>query len=682
MDDLRLIKKYYGEAMSHLCRSLFPTILETEGLLFFLMETYFAHSKQLYDDIIEDKKVNDFQRFISSSRNCPQNAFIINKNTKELMDEAGYILYECKNEDEIQKFKKYYAHGEELCTFNGGRLNSNYVFFAVKKDENSFKRSEFTNPERQDKYGTSVISIQFSRIDNFLSIKNRYNHKVLNPDATFSNNLDNIIPGLTHAFEKDYNLKIKYNKYGFELNNYKIASNGKFYKIYMEINNICYGPNNTIIDNGKIIEKYKDKSKYIVIDYFIIDIPNKKIFTYDKNISDSFTTIYDNFEKIEIVRESNVKKIYITYNNKKIELTICNNEIIKFTDNVIKEIDNNFFIKNKALKNIELNNVVKIGENFLYENKNMDSLVLPNVLEIGDSFLNSNELLLRFIAPKIVKIGKNFMHYNKNLISIDIQNIQFIDNDFLPNNLCLKCFVAKSLQSVGIHFLYNNENLENIDMPNLKYAGDFCLENIKKIKSVSFENLITIGYGFMKYAENLENIDLPNVENIGANFLKHNRRVIFINLPKVIKIGDGFLANNKILLVALLPNVLEIGDNFFNRNENLKIFSAPKLEILGEDCLEYNNNIEYLSLDSLIKCGDNFLRINACLIEYYAPKQEQVRYGSFNNTKNISRITLSPDCQIYYQCFSKYDNDFDELIDSIRKYGHFKKHVLKKIYRY
>ena len=33
---LDLIKKYYGENMMHLCRKLFPTILEKKGLLLYL----------------------------------------------------------------------------------------------------------------------------------------------------------------------------------------------------------------------------------------------------------------------------------------------------------------------------------------------------------------------------------------------------------------------------------------------------------------------------------------------------------------------------------------------------------------------------------------------------------------------------------------------------------------------
>lgn len=82
-------------------------------------------------------------------------------------------------------------------------------FFAVKKNADEIKRENFTNPQRQDEYGTSVISIQFSKgTINDLSIKNRYNHSVNNPDATFSNNLENIKPGLTNSFEQHYGLNI------------------------------------------------------------------------------------------------------------------------------------------------------------------------------------------------------------------------------------------------------------------------------------------------------------------------------------------------------------------------------------------------------------------------------------------------------------------------------------------
>ena len=132
-----------------------------------------------------------FQNFVYSFTEEKDVDEPVTKTPSELLDEAGYILYECHTEEEIQSFKKYYAPGEALCTFSGGRLNRCHVFFAVKKDVEKIKREDFKSPRRQDLYGTSVISIQFSReISNTLSIKNRYNHTVENPDATFSNNLD------------------------------------------------------------------------------------------------------------------------------------------------------------------------------------------------------------------------------------------------------------------------------------------------------------------------------------------------------------------------------------------------------------------------------------------------------------------------------------------------------------
>ena len=51
IDDLKIIKKMYGEKMMHLCRELFSTLLEQEGLLSKVMLDNFAPSKLLYDDL-------------------------------------------------------------------------------------------------------------------------------------------------------------------------------------------------------------------------------------------------------------------------------------------------------------------------------------------------------------------------------------------------------------------------------------------------------------------------------------------------------------------------------------------------------------------------------------------------------------------------------------------------------
>ena len=63
----------------------------------------------------------------------------------------------------------------------------------------------------------------------------------------------------------------------FELRNY-ININFKYYKYTYEINNIYYCLDNIIIDNGKVIDTYTDKSRYIFLDYFILDRQKKILF--------------------------------------------------------------------------------------------------------------------------------------------------------------------------------------------------------------------------------------------------------------------------------------------------------------------------------------------------------------------------------------------------------------------
>ena len=85
-----------------------------------------------------------FKNYIYSQIETIQEDLPVTKTPTELLSEAGYDLYECKTEEEIQSFKKYYARGEELCTFDGGRLNKCRVFFAVKKREQKKRASRLS----------------------------------------------------------------------------------------------------------------------------------------------------------------------------------------------------------------------------------------------------------------------------------------------------------------------------------------------------------------------------------------------------------------------------------------------------------------------------------------------------------------------------------------------------------
>ncbi len=439
--DLTLIKHKYGEKMSHLCYKLFPTLLETEGQLYKIITASFYPSRFLYNDIVDNGLTNQFQNYIYSFFNKNIKLTDTEKTPRELLNEKNYELYECLTQEDINKFTKYYIPIERLCTFKDNRLKKCYVFFAVKKDLDKILREE--HPSRDDKYGTSVISIQFSRGKiNHLSIKNRYNDTVKNADATFGNNLENIIPGLTKSFEKKYNLNINNKNItpSLEIPNYIQDKKGKYYKYNYEINNIYYCPNNIIIDNDKVIKKYLNKSQYLIIDYFIVDIHNKTITTYpNTNIQDSFINTFSNIKKITIKNISDNKTLEIEADNQITYIKIdAQNRIIGYKNDYIKRIDDNFLKYNTSLKELNIQNVTEIASSCLQYNKSLEILNIPNVKQIGEYFL----------------------YFNNSVTNIFLESIENIDKYFMCNNNIIKLFYAPRIKYLGKKSFLENKNID------------------------------------------------------------------------------------------------------------------------------------------------------------------------------------------------------------------------------
>ena len=386
MDDLKLIKRHYGEEMSHFCRKAFPTLLEEKGKLYTILDENFVHSKVLYKDIINDNKINDFEKFIYSKMSVKRNKAKTDKTPYELLDKAGYLLFECNTDEEIQRFRKYYETKELLCTFNDNRLKTHHVFFALKKDVKDIERS--IAPRRQDEYGTSVISIQFSKGNkNYLSIKNRYNHTVNNPDATFSNNLDNIIPGLTYAFEKYYNLNItNYNTDEFELSNYAEAPDKKLHKYNYEINNDYYTTNNVLFNYA--FEASWNKETHILADYYLISLKDKKIELFNTDLIDAFPDMHRNIDKIEVLNNGEYKDIIV---DNEIIITINKeNQIIGYINPIARHIDDCFMLYNNTLEYIEIPNVTNIGTSFLFYDDKLKYINAPKIKKVDQYFTHSD----------------------------------------------------------------------------------------------------------------------------------------------------------------------------------------------------------------------------------------------------------------------------------------------------
>ena len=545
VNDLKLIKKHYGENMMHLCRELFPTILETSGLLFSLLDSKFAYSKFLYDDIVNNSLKDNFKNFIYGLIDVEKEEVIVEENPFELLKKAGYNLFECQTEEEIQSFKRYYEPNERICTFNGNRLSICHVFFAVKENVDEIKREDFSDPQRQDAYGTSVISIQFTKGEvNTLSIKNRYNHTVNQPDATFSNNLENIIPGLTYSFTNHYNLNINQNdSKDLELPGYVLANDGKFYKYNYEINNIYYCPDNIIIDRFGVKKDYQEKEKYILADYFLIDLVKKRIDFYDKSIDDSFTKEFYNIDKIDIIRDKQTGNRIINITPLEGSVIVIKidkfNRIIGYKNNNIKYINPCFLFYNTALKEIEMNELMEVSSYYLYNNIGLEKISFPKLMFIGNYFLEKNYKLLEADLPSLEVAGHQCLKSARLLNKINAPKLRAVGNDWLYSNVALDNISYESLENVGHHFMYCNSRSKIINMPKLFEVGsDFCC--------------------YSRCSE----LYAPNLESIGDNFLYFNNSLITLKLEKLKKMGFDCLWSNSVIEEVYLPSLLRSSPGF------------------------------------------------------------------------------------------------------------------------
>ena len=675
MNDLKLIKQYYGEEMMHLCRELFPTILEQEGVLYNVIDTHFAHYRFLAHDIIKNNLKYAFKDYIYNLIDIKKELKKSKKSAKELLKEEGYELFECRTEEEIQAFKKYYEEDERLCTFKGDRLNTNYVFFAVRKNAEKLKRTDFNDPRREDEYGTSVISIQFTRgkINN-LSIKNRYNHKVKNPDATFCNNLENIKEGLTKAFEKDYELNINQNNsFNFELPNYVKASDLKYYKYNYEIDNVYYGPNNIIIDNFNVVKKYLQKEKYLIIDYFILDLVNKKIMLHKDHdqdeygslyeIFDSFTNLGCDIDNIIINKDSKTKEKIITIkSNNKEDIIIKidrNNNIIEYKNSNLKIIEDDFLYYNEKLKFISIPNVEIIKSNFLYHNIALREINLDSVKQIGNCFMNSNVYLNKISMLNIKTIKDNFLDKNLSLEYIDFPSIISIGSNFISNNKSLKKVIMKNLKAVDSSFL-RHVLLKDISFPSLIKIGNKFMDKNFDILEVYLPSLKTVKDDFFKSGLKLESINFPNLEVIGNNFLQLNRVIKNIELPNVKVIGHNFIENGGNFSSISFPSLIKVGDKFLNGSIITSEIFMPYLKIIGNSFMSHNNKIKYLDLPNVESIKDNFLMFNKVIEQLFLPRVKYIKNGflKYNNTLNNLYIT---NVEIIKDDFLSFNNQLKYL---------------------
>ena len=703
IDGFSILKKKYGETAAKSIRQHIPIALEYPNEFI----TFITNKIPIKEDVstlVQSIGSRLEALFLLETDKSIKTTVVENKTPEELSKEAGYVFHRPKTKDDIFVFKQDFEEGEVLCTYNNveGRIGGHFIFWIRRGDAESVihadkitqdylkeksegaelwrgylesagrKNNDGTfnlnnlRPSRQDPYGTSSMSVQIGRKNGSISIKNRYNHTVNNPDATFGNDLNNIIDGLHNSV---YNIEGVPKQSNQELSlpeNIVSDSKGSFMVFKKEFNNIYYSDNGYMKDNIiHIIDKSYQRLEYNML----IDSKNKKVI----NVEDERDIISDiikiQIEKYKVNIQTLEGNIEFLYTNGFLDvvkgnITTIGNYFLNHNETLtsidlpnVTSIGDYFLNYNKTLTSIDLPNVTSIGNSFLYYNETLTSIDLPNVTSIGNSFLYYNETLTSIDLPNVTSIGDYFLNYNETLTSIDLPNVTSIGDYLLNHNETLTSIDLPNVTSIGNYFLYHNETLTSIDLPNVTSIGNYFLNHNETLTSIDLPNVTSIGNSFLNYNKTLTSIDLPNVTSIWNSFLYYNETLTSIDLPNVTSIGNYFLYYNETLTSIDLPNVTSIGNSFLNYNETLTSIDLPNVTSIGDSFLYYNKTLTSIDLPNVTSIGDYFLYYNKTLTSI-----DLLAINKNNNSGKLNKEDKGIVQAQYYQLSGK------NIIQSIEKF--------------
>ena len=458
------------------------------------------------------------------------------KNPVELLSQAGYDAYYADTFQKQNAIRKYFARGEELCTFGDAKRFQRYhIINAVKKNVDEIKREDFKNPRREDEYGTSVISIQILKTGGFISIKNRYNHNVENPDNTFKSNPDNIIEGLSDAIRYFYNVDFS-SQQAYLPDGYGIV-NGQVFKYNLECNNIYFG-HNFYVEKGTIYPVNKDYE--FVMDNMIFNVKEKRFYSPIRFI------------------EPNLRLLTQQVANKKLKI-----ETYKDENNLTHHV------------------ICADGIDMFDElDGHLCAVVLPEVEKVGDSFLSDSENLSYFSAPCLKKVGNEFLKNSHFLAEISLPNVEIVGDGFLSENYKLERIDMPKLHTTGEEFLQQNKALKTLSLPSLSYAGQYFLSENCALEEVSLPQLDCADCYFLAENEKLTHLSLPNLTDAGDFFIYANQSLESVLMPKLRRAGGSFLMSNTAIRNLSFPCLRFLGNDCMLSNTNF-VVDFPKLHEEG-----------------------------------------------------------------------------------------------------
>jgi len=580
-----------------------------------------------------------------------ESVYDTDKDPLTLLDEAGYKAWYVENEEQQNSIAGYFRsqravdkgmtgghprtsigglNGELLCTvyknWDSGekRFDNWYIIHAVRKEvvgDDKLPESEWhikpsMDPKRQDPYGTSVISIQIAKSGGAISIKNRYNHTLRreSPDATFGNNPDNIIHGLTNSLKKHFD--VEFTAPENELPTDFCIIGDQFVHYNYEIDNVYFGPDFYCV--GSDIKTLKNDYQ-VMLDYMVLDERTGEISNPSGTIETCVPGVLsDEFKNKKIKRKTDKKTRQITIYADGVRIAdVIDGKIIKLNLPDVTEIKNDFVV-NPALQEINLPNVKKIGDDFLNGNEGLTSIDLPNVVEVGGDFLSDNELLNNVNMPNVIAVGPCFLRRNRELQELSLPKVQ----------------------EIGYRFMEKNQGLSQISLPEVRRINDYFLHDNLGLTSISLLKVTEVGQSFLRNNMSISDIDLPNLKRVKGGFLGNNTRLKNVNLPNVEEIDKGFLSGNTLLESINLPNVVSIGDDFLQRNLNIGYLDLPKVKTIGDRFLSRNKCLVSIKAPQLESVNNNFLCENTDLSNVDFPELRNIEYGFLKNNHDLRSINL------------------------------------------
>ena len=561
-DELKRIKKKYGENFMKLCRELFPTILERDGKLEeVLNKTFAGNSRTLYEDIVNAKLERAFKNYIYGNINardfkidgytlakdgrfykyniylnkiyyCPENIVIEDGTAKKLDNLLLMDYFICDRKDNI--FKLY-----------DNNIKDSFIDFLQNLNDINMEVDEFSGQQTiiAKKLDKETITIVLDQDNQIIGYKNL--------------EVERIGDNFLYANKKLIALDLPNLKY--------VGDNFLLKNELLNKSDLNYLIGNLMLSIDK--KQCDDEELTLFIRNFL-EYKGKLDLPLLETVGNNFLESNKSLTKLELHKLKQIGNNFLRINNSLSELDLLN----------VEKIGDNFLELNKSLTKLELHKLKQIGNNFLRMNSNISKLDLPNVEQIGDNFLEKNNILTVLTLIKLKCVGNNFLLGNCCLRSLQLPQLEIvadnflksIGNVFLPNKEGISLLQLPKLKKVGDNFLHLNENILNLELLSLMEAGDGFLSNNRVLEQLNLPKLRQVGDNFLQYVgdvfspkkSGLNVLILPSLEYVGNNFLSFNESIVNVELLNLIEAGDCFLCSNKILNNLKLPKLKKVGKNF------------------------------------------------------------------------------------------------------------------------